>query len=293
MTIYLFPGQGTQYPGMGAEWYKNHVSVRRLFNQADKILGFSLTEAMFDGSTQTLLNTQIAQPAIFLYSMAQMTLKSQLAPDAVAGHSLGELSALTAAEVFSFEEGLWLVQQRARAMQAACVHHSGTMAAVLGLEDAVVERICQAVEGDFVVPANYNAPGQVVISGTLEGVRRASEALQKAGAKKVIPLQVGGGFHSALMHPAQQKIKDAVMQLRFRTPKCPIYQNVSGVAETSPERIRTHLIAQVTAPVRWMTMVQNMIREGVDRFVECGPGCVLQRLLRSIAPEMKTATWSL
>ncbi|MCS6968515.1 MAG: ACP S-malonyltransferase [Bernardetiaceae bacterium] len=282
---YVFPGQGAQFPGMGKELYYHHPAAKILFDQADELLGFPLSKTMFEGTEEDLRQTRITQPAIFLHSIAIAKTVPDFAPDMVAGHSLGEFSALVAAGAISFEDGLWLVFQRAMAMQRACEMNPSTMAAVIGLKDEKVEEICCQVaqqSGQVVVAANYNCPDQVVISGTFKGIELAGNALKAAGAKRVLPLQVGGAFHSPLMEPARAELAAAIEKTTIRTPICPIYQNVDARPYTHPEQIKANLIAQLTAPVRWTQSVQQMIADGASQFVECGPGKVLQGLIKKI-----------
>ena len=282
MKAYIFPGQGAQYPGMGKELYERSSQARDYFSQANEVLGFSLTDVMFEGSEEDLKQTKITQPAIFLHSVVAALIQDDFAPDMVAGHSLGEFSALVASGTLRFEDGLKLVYQRALAMQRACEMNPSTMAAVLGLEDAVVEDACRSVEEEVVVPANYNSPGQVVISGSHAGVEKASERLKEAGAKRVIPLVVGGAFHSPLMRPAHDELEEAIRETSFQPPRCPVYQNVDAHPATDVDTIKINLIAQLTAPVRWAQSVQAMIDSGATAFVECGPGKVLQGLVKKI-----------
>ena len=287
MKAYIFPGQGAQYPGMGHELYQTSDRARAYFSRANDLLGFTITDTMFEGSEEDLKQTDVTQPAIFLHSVIAVLVREDFAPDMVAGHSLGEFSALVAGGALSFEDGLRLVHQRARAMQKACEVIPSTMAAVLGLEDAVVEDVCRGLE-EVVVPANYNAPGQIVISGTPTGIERASEQLKERGAKRVIPLAVGGAFHSPLMKPAHDELEEAIRETSFQTPRCPIYQNVDAQATTDVETIRVNLIAQLTAPVRWSQSVVAMVDDGATTFVECGPGRVLQGLVRKIDRSVET-----
>jgi [acyl-carrier-protein] S-malonyltransferase len=285
MTAYIFPGQGAQFPGMGKDLYDSLPAARDRFEQANEVLGFRLTDTMFTGTEEDLRQTAVTQPAIFLHSVVKALLLPDFAPDAVAGHSLGEFSALVAAGALSFEDGLKLVSQRADAMQRACDLNPSTMAAVLGLPDALIEEICAATgaeTGEIVVAANYNCPGQVVISGSGEGVRIAGDRLKVAGAKRVLPLAVGGAFHSPLMEPAREELAAAIAATTFGTPRCPIYQNVNAAASTDVATIQASLIAQLTAPVRWTQSVQAMAAAGLTRFVECGPGKVLQGLVKKI-----------
>ncbi|WP_421800145.1 ACP S-malonyltransferase [Haliscomenobacter sp.] len=284
MKAYIFPGQGSQFVGMGKDLYESDASAKKLFDQANEILGFSLTDVMFEGTEEDLKQTKITQPAIFLHSIVKANLAGDgFQPDAVAGHSLGEFSALVAAKSLSFEAALTLVYKRAMAMQKACEIQPSTMAAVLGLSDEKVEEICASISDDLVVPANYNCPGQLVISGTISGVEKAVNLCKEAGALKAILLQVGGAFHSPLMQPAQEELAAAIHATTFAAPLCPIYQNVNAQAETDPEQIKAKLIEQLTAPVRWTQTMQNMIQAGVTEFVEVGgTGKVLQGLVKKI-----------
>lgn len=280
---FVFPGQGAQFSGMGKELYENSTLAKELFEQANDILGFRITDIMFDGTTEELKRTDVTQPAVFLHSVILAKVLG-IEPDGVAGHSLGEFSALVAADVLSFEEGLSLVAKRAAAMQKACVAQPGAMAAIIGLEDSTIEQICQA-EQDVVVAANYNCPGQLVISGERDAVGRACEALKGAGARRALPLPVGGAFHSPLMEPARVELEAAIAAAQFHTPRCPIYQNVDALPHTDPEQIKQNLIAQLTAPVRWTQIVRQMTTDGFAHFTEVGPGNVLQGLIRKITPE--------
>ena len=280
---FVFPGQGAQFSGMGKELYENSTLAKELFEQANDILGFRITDIMFDGTTEELKRTDVTQPAVFLHSVILAKVLG-IEPDGVAGHSLGEFSALVAADVLSFEEGLLLVAKRAAAMQKACVAQPGAMAAIIGLEDNTIEQICQA-EQDVVVAANYNCPGQLVISGERDAVGRACEALKGAGARRALPLPVGGAFHSPLMEPARMELEAAIAAAQFHTPRCPIYQNVDALPHTDPEQIKQNLIAQLTAPVRWTQIVRQMTTDGFAHFTEVGPGNVLQGLIRKITPE--------
>lgn len=290
MKAYVFPGQASQFEGMGKDMYESSDQAKELFEQADDLLGFPITDVMFEGSAEDLKQTKVTQPAVFLHSI----IKSKMAgtdfqPDCLAGHSLGEFSALVAGGALSFEDGLMLVQKRAMAMQKACEAVDGTMAAILGLEDEVVEKICVEVDG-LVVPANYNCPGQLVISGTVEGVEEAVRKLQEAGAKRAILLPVGGAFHSPLMQPAQDELEAAIGKTNFQAPDCPIYQNVNAKAETDPERIQANLIAQLTAPVRWTQTMQNMMADGVTEFIEVGgTGKTLQGFVKKIDRRFPTS----
>ena len=288
MKAYIFPGQGAQYPGMGHDLYQQHTQAQEYFSQANDILGFSITEVMFNGSEEDLKQTNITQPAIFLHSVIVSLIRDDFAPDMVAGHSLGEFSALVANGVLRFEDGLRLVYQRALAMQKACEQNPSTMAAVLGLEDAIVEDVCRGVEGEVVVPANYNSPGQIVISGSYAGVEQASEQLKARGAKRVVPLAVGGAFHSPLMKPAHDELEEAIEATSFQAPRCPIFQNVDAESTADVATIKTNLIAQLTAPVRWSQSVAAMINSGASSFTECGPGKVLQGLVRKIDRTVET-----
>lgn len=283
---YVFPGQGAQFSGMGKDLYEQSDEAKKLFDQANDILGFSITDIMFQGSDEDLRQTRVTQPAVFLHSViSALTAGERFHPDMVAGHSLGEFSALVSSRSLSFEDGLSLVYKRAQAMQEACEIRPSTMAAVLGLEDEKVEEICASIQDDIVVAANYNCPGQLVISGTVSGVNTACELLKAAGAKRALVLSVGGAFHSPLMEPAREALAAAIAASKFQTPICPIYQNVNAEAVTEPEQIRQNLIAQLTAPVRWTQSVRNMFRDGATSFTECGPGNVLQGLCKKIAPE--------
>ncbi len=287
MNAYVFPGQGSQFSGMGKDLYEGSALAKSLFEQANEILGFRITDVMFTGSDEELKQTKVTQPAIFLHSVVLVkTLGDQFRPDMVAGHSLGEFSALVANGALSFQEGLTLVSKRALAMQKACEATPSTMAAVLGLDDAKVEEICAGIEG-VVVPANYNCPGQLVISGSVEAVNKACEALKAAGAKRALVLPVGGAFHSPLMEPARVELEAAIRAARFEKPLCPVYQNVTAAAVSDPERIQTNLVAQLTAPVKWTQSVRQMVADGASVFIEAGPGKVLQGLVKKIAPEVE------
>ena len=282
MKAYIFPGQGAQFTGMGLDLYENSPLAQQLFEQANEILGFSITDIMFEGTAEQLKQTKVTQPAIFLHSVIlAKTLGDDFKPEMVAGHSLGELSALVANGVLTFEDGLKLVSQRALAMQKACEAQESTMAAVLGLEDTVVEEICAGVDG-VVVAANYNCPGQLVISGEITAIDKACEVLKEKGAKRALKLPVGGAFHSPLMEPAREELAEAISNTVFSEPTCPVYQNVVAKAVTSPDEIKENLIAQLTAPVRWTQCVQAMIADGGTEFIEVGPGKVLQGLMRKI-----------
>lgn len=281
---YVFPGQGAQYTGMGKDLYENNAEVRTMMERANEILGFRLTDIMFEGSAEELKQTKVTQPAVFLHSVA-MAKALGVEPSAVAGHSLGEFSALVVAGALSFEEGLRLVSKRAQAMQACCEAVPGTMAAVLSLTDEEVEAVCEATEG-VVVAANYNCPGQLVISGEKSAVEAACVKAKEAGARRALVLPVGGAFHSPLMEPAREELERAIAEAQFSAPLCPIYQNVDAEPHTDPEEIKQNLIAQLTAPVRWTQIVRRMVEDGVDQITELGPGSVLQGLVKKIAPEM-------
>ena len=281
--VCVFPGQGAQYSGMGRDLYENSAEARNLFERANEILGFRITDVMFDGSAEELRQTKVTQPAVFLHSVVLAKVLG-VEPLAVAGHSLGEFSALVVAGALSFEDGLRLVAKRAEAMQKACELEQGGMAAVISLPDSVVEEVCQGVEG-VVVAANYNCPGQLVISGAVSAVNEACEKLKAAGARRALALPVGGAFHSPLMEPARKELAEAIENADFKQPICPIYQNVDALPHTSPEEIKANLIAQLTAPVRWTQIVENMAKNGMKDFLELGPGTVLQGLIRKISTE--------
>lgn len=285
MRAYIFPGQGSQAPGMGKDLYENFPLAKEMFEKANQILGFNITDIMFNGTAEDLKQTKVTQPAIFLHSVIKAAIAPEFKPDMVAGHSLGEFSALVANKALSFEDGLRLVYQRALAMQKACEINPSTMAAVLALDDKKVEEVCATFTSEVVVPANYNCPGQLVISGSIKGIDEACIKLKEAGAKKVSVLQVGGAFHSPLMEPARVELEAAIKNTTFSTPICPVYQNVNALPSTDVEQIKKNLIAQLTAPVRWTQTVQNMWNDGAKDFVECGPGTVLQGLVKKIATE--------
>lgn len=289
MNAYIFPGQGSQSPGMGRDLYEASPAVKQLFDQANDILGYNLTQIMFEGTEDELKQTIYTQPAIFLHSVALALTNDAFAPDRfdasmVAGHSLGELSALTAAGALSFADGLRLASIRATAMQRACELAPSGMAAVTNLADDVIERICAGITDEIIIPANYNCPGQVVISGSMDGIRLAGEQLTAAGARRVLTLSVGGAFHSPFMEPARAEFAEAVNNMTFQAPRCPVYQNVDAKPHTDPAEIKANLIAQLTAPVRWTQSVERMVADGATEFIECGPGKVLQGLLKKIAP---------
>ena len=290
MKAFVFPGQGAQFVGMGKDLYENNPVAKEMFDKANEILGFNITDLMFNGTDEDLRQTKVTQPAIFLHSVIlAKTMGDDFNPDMVAGHSLGEFSALVAAGALSFEDGLRLVSARAQAMQKACEKTPSTMAAVLALPDARVEELCASVTEGVVVPANYNCPGQIVISGSIEGVDAACAKMLEAGAKRALKLKVGGAFHSPLMEPARAELADAIAHTDFHAPKSPVYQNVNAEPQTDPETIKKNLIAQLTAPVRWTQTIQNMIAAGADTFVEVGPGAVLQGLVKKISSEVATS----
>lgn len=283
MKVFMFPGQGSQFPGMAKELYESNPTAREMFDRANEILGFDITEIMFDGTAEDLKQTKVTQPAVFLHSVILAKCSPDFKPDMVAGHSLGEFSALTAAGALDFEDGLRLVSIRAHAMQKACEANPGTMAAILALPAETIEAVCAEVDG-IVVPANYNCEGQIVISGAVDAVAEASERLKAAGAKRALILPVGGAFHSPLMQPAAEELAAGIESVEFKTPVCPVYQNVTALPTTDPAEIKKNLLAQLTAPVRWTQSVMNMVADGAASFTESGPGKVLQGLVSKIAP---------
>lgn len=288
MRAYVFPGQGAQFPGMGKSLFDQKDKAKVYFHEADKILGFSISEIMFSGTPEQLKETKVTQPAIFIHSVVAALLSENFKPEMVAGHSLGEFSALVANGALSFEDGLRLVSKRALAMQKACEKEPSTMAAVLGLDDAVVERICAEIDG-VVVPANYNCPGQLVISGSIAAVEKACEKLKEAGAKRALILPVGGAFHSPLMQPAREELAEAILNTTFSKPICPVYQNVDARPHSDIEEIKKNLVSQLTGAVRWTQCVQAMVKDGASSFTECGPGNVLQGLIKKVEKEAVTS----
>ena len=287
MKAFVFPGQGAQFVGMGKDLYENNAEAKEMFEKANEVLGFRITDLMFEGTEEDLKQTKVTQPAVFLHSVIlAKTLGEEFKPDMVAGHSLGEFSALVAAGCLPFEQGLKLVEARALAMQKACEATPSTMAAIIGLPDEKVEEICATIDG-VCIPANYNCPGQVVISGTFEAIEAACVKFKEAGAKRALPLKVGGAFHSPLMQPAKDELAEAIENMHFSAPKCPVFQNVDAKAHTNPEEIKTNLVAQLTSSVRWTESVQNMIAAGADEFVECGPGKTLRGMIGRIDKTVK------
>ncbi|MDO1447755.1 ACP S-malonyltransferase [Rhodocytophaga aerolata] len=289
MKAYIFPGQGSQFPGMGKELFEESDKAKSLFEKANQLLKFDITRVMFQGTEEELKQTNVTQPAIFLHSVILAAISENFEPQMVAGHSLGEFSALVASKALSFEDGLLLVAQRASAMQEACEMNPSTMAAILGLEDEKVEQVCAQID-EVVVAANYNCPGQLVISGSIKGIEIACARLKEAGAKRALPLPVGGAFHSPLMEPAREKLAKAIERTTFSAPRCPIYQNVNAQPSTNIETIKANLIAQLTEPVRWTQSVQNMVKDGATTFIECGPGKVLQGLVKKISPGVEVGS---
>jgi [acyl-carrier-protein] S-malonyltransferase len=290
MKAFIFPGQGAQFTGMGKDIYDANPVAKQLFDSANGILGFNITEIMFTGSADDLKQTKVTQPAVFIHSVAIALAQDSVQPNMVAGHSLGEFSSLVVNKTLRFEDALRLVSKRALAMQRACEINPSTMAAILGLDDKVVEDICASITEEIVVAANYNCPGQLVISGSMKGIEIACEKLKAAGAKRALPLQVGGAFHSPLMEPAREELAAAIEATSFHTPICSVYQNVNGLPSTDTNVIKKNLISQLTAPVRWTQSVQNMVKDGAVSFVECGPGKVLQGLVKKIAPQAEAGS---
>lgn len=283
MKAFVFPGQGAQFSGMGKDFYENSSEFKALFEQANEILGYRITDIMFNGTDEELKQTKVTQPAVFLHSViAAKSILDKVQPEMVAGHSLGEFSALVLSGALSFEDGLKLVLHRALAMQKACELQPSTMAAIIALPDEKVEEICNSITDEVCVAANYNCPGQIVISGSVAGIEKACVAMKEAGAKRALPLKVGGAFHSPLMEPAKKELEEAIKATKFNTPVCPIYQNVNAMPQTDPEVIKNNLILQLTSPVRWTQSVRNMIADGATEFIECGPGAVLQGLIKKI-----------
>jgi [acyl-carrier-protein] S-malonyltransferase len=293
MEAYVFPGQGAQFTGMGKDLYEKSILAKQLFENANSILGFRITDLMFAGTDDDLKQTRVTQPAVFLHSTILVTvLGNSFKPDMVAGHSLGEISALVANKILTFEDGLVLVSKRAVAMQKACEKTPSTMAAIIGLDDKVVEDVCASIN-EIVVPANYNSPGQIVISGSNEGIDKAIEILKESGAKRALKLAVGGAFHSPLMEPARLELEEAIRNTTFRNPICPVYQNVNAMPSVDPEDIKSNLISQLTSPVRWTQSILNMITDGATSFREVGPGCVLSALIKKINRDAITESASI
>ena len=290
MKAFVFPGQGAQFTGMGKDIYEANPIAKKIFDDADKILGFSISQVMFQGSADELKQTKVTQPAVFIHSVAIALSQNVHVPQMVAGHSLGEFSSLVANQALTFEDALRLVSKRALAMQKACEINPSTMAAILGLDDLVVEEVCASIKEEIVVAANYNCPGQLVISGSMKGIEIACEKLKAAGAKRAMPLQVGGAFHSPLMEPAREELASAIESTKFNTPIYPVYQNVNGLPSSDTSVIKKNLISQLTAPVRWTQSVQTMVKDGATIFIECGPGKVLQGLVKKIAPHVEAAS---
>lgn len=288
MQAYVFPGQGAQFVGMGAELYASNPKAKELFDRANEILGFDITKEMFEGTDEGLKQTKVTQPAVFLHSVVLALTMDDFKPEMVAGHSLGELSALVASGALDFESGLKLVSIRAQAMQKACEINPSTMAAIIGLDDAVIEEVCDSID-DVVVAANYNCPGQLVISGSNAGVEKACEILTEKGARRAMILPVGGAFHSPLMEPAKTELEEAINATDFQTPSCPVYQNVSTKGETDPAVIKQNLITQLTSPVKWTQSVQNMVADGATSFTEVGPGRALQGMIKKIDRQLETS----
>ena len=289
MKAYVFPGQGAQFVGMGKELYESSDKAKQLFEKANDILGFRITDLMFNGTEEDLRQTKVTQPAVFLVSVIPALIDETVKPDMVAGHSLGEFSALVVSGALSFEDGLKLVAKRASAMQKACELRPSTMAAIIGLDDDKVEDICNHIKEEIVVAANYNCPGQIVISGSEEGIDIACERMTAAGAKRALKLKVGGAFHSPLMNPAKDELAEAILSTEFKEPACPIYQNIDALPHTDPQEIKNNLIAQLTGPVRWTQIVKNMINDGNTSFIEVGPGAVLQGLIKKIDRNVEVA----